>query len=247
MGDAAGSMDLDELLKKHKRPEPEGQGNGADAPPRKKQQVGELAGAAEDGLQEVEGALRARDMQTAISILLKMACMRAQVLRDLAASEWVCLIIPTACFMVAAGRHAGKQYAEAASIAAAKPMLGPPHLYIAHGILALFFEKFVLISAAAELGLVIRHFRLKICYNDDYTRLQFSFAGEVTVPLSGVAQGMPTENTISKLELEQAMVKMAQPEDAKLKLGTAPMGHLEAMAQRLIDKSKTAGRGKGKG
>eukprot|EP00959_Pyramimonas_sp_CCMP1952_P057004 1190102-Pyramimonas_sp.AAC.1 len=71
-------MDLNELLKKRRRPGPEGQGNGADAPPSKKQQVGELADAAEDGLQEVEGALRARDMQTAVPILLKMACMRAQ-------------------------------------------------------------------------------------------------------------------------------------------------------------------------
>eukprot|EP00959_Pyramimonas_sp_CCMP1952_P250477 5235386-Pyramimonas_sp.AAC.1 len=62
-----------------------------------------------------------------------MARMHAQVLRDSAASEWACLIIPTACSMVAAGRRAGKQCAEAASIAAAKPTLGPQNLHIARG------------------------------------------------------------------------------------------------------------------
>ncbi|CAK0812180.1 unnamed protein product, partial [Prorocentrum cordatum] len=222
------------------------------------------ARSAEDAHGAVEGALRARDMQQAISILLKMACMHAQLLRDLAASEWVCLVIPTLSFLVVAGRGAGKMYAEAAAIAAAKPHLGPPHLYIARGVfksmveseklqksgtqayqtLVLFYEKFVSISSAAELGLVIRHFRLKKCYNEEYTRLQFAIGGDVTVQLADAQEGSP-ERHLSKLEVEQSIIKLAQLEDAKLKLGTAPQGHLETMAQRILDKTKQKGKGKG--
>lgn len=260
----AESMDLELLIKKHKRKAGDGEDLGGAPSGKKKANLGDAADEAEDGLQQVEGALRARDMQQAISILLKMACMHAQLLRDLAASEWVCLVVPTLSFLVVAGRGAGKMYAEAAAIAAAKPHLGPPHLYIARGVfksmvdseklqklgtqayqtLVLFYEKFVSISSAAELGLVIRHFRLKKCYNEEYTRLQFAIGGDITVQLAD-AQGGPPERHLSKLEVEQSIIKLAQLEDAKLKLGTAPQGHLETMAQRILDKTKQKSKGKG--
>eukprot|EP00959_Pyramimonas_sp_CCMP1952_P416334 8722627-Pyramimonas_sp.AAC.1 len=60
-----------------------------------------------------------------------MACTHTQELWDLAASARARLI-PTACFLVADGGQA-KQYEEAASFVAAKPMLGPTHLHIARG------------------------------------------------------------------------------------------------------------------
>ena len=103
-----------------------------------------------------------------------------------------------------------------------------------------FFGKFVLNSSPSELGLVVRHFRLKKCYNEEYTRLQYAIAGDVAVPVPGVVEEM-TERTLSRLEVEQSIIKLCGVEGAKLKLGTAPQGHLESMAQKLLDKTKSGG------
>ncbi|CAK0869495.1 unnamed protein product, partial [Prorocentrum cordatum] len=61
-----------------------------------------------------EGALKTRDLQQAVTFLPKTVRLHAQLLRDLADSEWISIVTtPTATTIVAA-REAGKMYAEAA-------------------------------------------------------------------------------------------------------------------------------------
>ncbi|CAK0828433.1 unnamed protein product [Prorocentrum cordatum] len=79
--------------------------------------VGQFADDAEDTLQAFEWALRSKDPQHAINVLLKMACQHAQQLRDLASSEWLSAVLPTKATVVVKGRAAGKHYSEAAQIA----------------------------------------------------------------------------------------------------------------------------------
>ena len=259
-------MDLSVLLKRHK-PEADietAAGGAASTAKKFKGNVGEDADAAEDGLMAVEQALRQKDLQFAVNILLKMACQHAQLLRDMAASEWVSMILPTGALVVAAGREAGKMYAQCAQISTAKPHLGPPHLYIvraaykclceaeavkttaadSHVILSRLYEQFMSNKSVSMtvFGLLFRHFRLKKCYNDQYTRVQFSIADQVTLK-----NNLNEDITYSKLELEQATIHAMEAMGGKLKLGTAPQGHLENMAQKLLDRNKTGGRGKGKG
>ncbi|CAK0853415.1 unnamed protein product, partial [Prorocentrum cordatum] len=67
-----------------------------------------------------EGALKTRDLQQAVTFLPKMVRLHAQLLRDLADSEWISIdTTPTATTIVAA-RKAGKMYAEAAQSPEAK-------------------------------------------------------------------------------------------------------------------------------
>ncbi|CAK0889097.1 unnamed protein product [Prorocentrum cordatum] len=62
----------------------------------------------------LEGALKSRDLQQAVTFLPKMVRLHAQLLRDLADSEWISIVTtPTATSIVAA-REAGKMHAEAA-------------------------------------------------------------------------------------------------------------------------------------
>ena len=91
---------------------------------------------------------------------------------------------------------------------------------------------------------MVRHFRLKKCFNDQYTRVQFAVSDQIT--LRGKAKESDVEDsdlTFSKLELEQGAIQALEAMGGKLKLGTAPQGHLETLAQKLLDKSK---KGKGK-
>ncbi|CAK0830215.1 unnamed protein product [Prorocentrum cordatum] len=143
--------------------------------------------------------------------------------------------------------------------------LGSPHLYIARAVfksmfdseklkqkenqtyqaMVLFFGKLLLCSSAAELGLVIRHSACKKCYTDDYTRMQFMIAGDISVPTASGASDTATVRTLSNTEMEQVIIKAVQTEGGKFKFGTAPQGHLESLAQRLSVKTER-GRGKGK-
>eukprot|EP00959_Pyramimonas_sp_CCMP1952_P031777 666644-Pyramimonas_sp.AAC.1 len=60
-----------------------------------------------------------------------MACQHAQLLRDMAASEWISVVTPTEADIVQVRRRTGKEYAQVAAIPAAKGDLASPHLYIA--------------------------------------------------------------------------------------------------------------------
>jgi hypothetical protein len=251
------AMNLDELLRGHKekaQSPPDGEGQA-----KKKGRVGTMADDADDELAKVEGALKAKDLQQAVSILLKMACMHAQMLRDLAASEWISVVAPVECPPIVASRAAGKKHAEVTAIQELKTKVGPPHLYIAqaafkslseddkvrtllepHQVLKAFYEQFISKAATDELGLVIRHFRVRKCYNEKFVRLQFSIAEGFQI---GMGENQPA---VTKLSLEQATIKALVHLDGRLKLGTAPVGHLELMAQKLLDRSKPKG-GKSRG
>eukprot|EP00959_Pyramimonas_sp_CCMP1952_P076713 1603075-Pyramimonas_sp.AAC.1 len=69
---------------------------------------------AEDALNQVEGALRGKDVAAALSLLLKGFCMHSHVLRDLAALVWASVILPTTSPIFVASRAAGNLCAEAA-------------------------------------------------------------------------------------------------------------------------------------
>ena len=130
--------------------------------------------------------------------------MHAQMLRDLVASEWLSIVLPTSCPVVAAAKHAGKQYAEAAAIVESRGSLGPPHLHIGRAAfksivdsqecqqvqpsemyttVKLFYTRFMSVGKITELGLQLKHFRVKRCYNEEFSRIQFSLADAITVVL----------------------------------------------------------------
>eukprot|EP00959_Pyramimonas_sp_CCMP1952_P286886 5999203-Pyramimonas_sp.AAC.1 len=101
-------MDLETMLKRHQPAAeavaPSGGGAGAasggasahqEAPDKKKQKLAEMAEAADEALLWAEGALKQKDMQQALMVLLKLSCQHAQRLRDLAASEWLSVLTPT--------------------------------------------------------------------------------------------------------------------------------------------------------
>ena len=83
-------------------------------PASKKGRLADAADGAEDSLMAVEFALKDQDLKKAISILLKLSCHNAQLLRDLTASEWHTLVCDTDFAQVEAAKAAGKKYAEAA-------------------------------------------------------------------------------------------------------------------------------------
>ncbi|CAK0819640.1 unnamed protein product, partial [Prorocentrum cordatum] len=106
----------------------------------------------------------------------------------------------------------------------------------AHTLMDAFYKKFVSGASVSEMGLMVRHFRLKKCYNDEYTRVQFSIADQMCIP--------QTESSVeichSKLEIEQATLQLMETMGGKAKFGAAPQGHLESLAQKLIDKTKAS-------
>ncbi|CAK0885521.1 unnamed protein product [Prorocentrum cordatum] len=241
------NMDLGTLLKRH---QPEGAAAGGE---------GRAAEDADDCLAAVEGALKARDIQSVLNILLKMACQHAQLLRDMAASEWISVATPTETDIVKVGKDTGRQYAQVAAIQAATTDLGPPHLYIARGafrslsesaeiqqkeaashqLVHTFYTKYVSGANAMELGLMIRHFRLRKCNNEEYTRIQFAISDGLAIPKVGTGKGV----SMSKLEIEQAVVNFLVAVGGRMKLGAAPQGHLEQLAQKLLDKGKKTDKG----
>ncbi|CAK0886479.1 unnamed protein product, partial [Prorocentrum cordatum] len=129
----------------------------------------------------LEGALKSRDLQQAVTFLPKLVRLHAQLLRDLADSERISIVTtPTATSIVAA-REAGKMDAEAAQFPEAK---------------------------------------LRTRHNDQYTRMQFASADQIT--LKSVNPDGPRETCLDVLGGRQ-------------KMGT---GHLESMAQKLPDKNR---------
>eukprot|EP00959_Pyramimonas_sp_CCMP1952_P470186 9496234-Pyramimonas_sp.AAC.1 len=147
--------------------------------------------------------------------------MHSQLLRDVAAVVWVSVILPSISPIIVASRAAGKLYAEAAGLPSVKDKLGPPHLHIARAgfkclveaesstkiggealeVVQLFYSKFVQKGQMQELGLSIRNYRCKKCYNEDMTRLQFAIVDGVNLQSDS---GEPT--TYSKLMIENATV-----------------------------------------
>ncbi|CAK0819296.1 unnamed protein product [Prorocentrum cordatum] len=138
----------------------------------------------------------------------------------MAASEWISIVSPVECSPVVAAKQAGKQYAEVTAIQELKAKVGPPHLYTARAVfkslkedehvttllepsqvLSAFYDKFFSVVSQEELGLVIRHFRVRKCYNENFCRIQFSIADGFHIPLGGGQPG------VSKLLMEQALVK----------------------------------------
>eukprot|EP00959_Pyramimonas_sp_CCMP1952_P129734 2713070-Pyramimonas_sp.AAC.1 len=91
-----------------------------------------------------------------------------------------------------------------------------------------------------ELGLSICHYRCKECHNEDMTRLQFAIVDGVSLSSDS---GEPT--THSKLIIENATVVLLRGMGGTLKKGTAPQGHLENLAQKMLDKHKLGGRRQG--
>ncbi|CAK0807401.1 unnamed protein product, partial [Prorocentrum cordatum] len=203
------AMDPDELLEGHKgkaQAPPEGEPVG------KKNRLGEMADAADDELAKVEGALKAKDIQQAVNIRLKMACAHAQQLKA-----------------------AGKECAEVTAIQELKSKVGPPHLYIARAafkslkedekvrqllepsqVLTALHDQFLCKASMEDMGLVIRHFRVRKCYNEKFCRIQFSISGGFQVPLEG-------QSVATKLLLEQSMIKALTHLGGKLKLGSTPI------------------------
>ncbi|CAK0819161.1 unnamed protein product [Prorocentrum cordatum] len=68
----------------------------------------------------LEGALKSRDLQNAVTILPKMLRLHAQSLRDLADSVWISIVTTPTATSIVAVRKAGKMYAEAAQFPEAK-------------------------------------------------------------------------------------------------------------------------------
>ncbi|CAK0843262.1 unnamed protein product [Prorocentrum cordatum] len=167
----------------------------------------------------LEGALKSRDLQQAVTFLPKMVRLRAQLLRDLADSEWISIVTtPTATSIVAA-REAGKMYAEAAQF----PEFKYPSAFVVqeapqgHGLPRTFHQQFVCTETGSELFF---HLRLRTRHNDQYTRMQFANADQIT--LKSVNPDGPRETCLDVLGGRQ-------------KMGT---GHLESMAQKLPDKNR---------
>ena len=256
-------MDLAALVELGKRKIEDPGGGGEEGRGAKsRRSVAEAADAAEDTLHQVEGALKAKDVAAALSLLLKGFCMHSQLLRDLASVVWVSVILPTLSPIIVACRAAGKLYAEAAGLPTVKDKLGPPHLHMARaGFKCLveaetsikiggeamdcvksFYQRFVLSARMQELGLSLRHFRCKKCYNEDMTRLQFAVVDGVSLQFD--SGGEPV--TYSKLMIENAVVVLLRGMGGALKQGTAPQGHLETLAQKMLDRHKLGGKGRGK-
>eukprot|EP00959_Pyramimonas_sp_CCMP1952_P447552 9371293-Pyramimonas_sp.AAC.1 len=105
-----------------------------------------------------------------------------------------------------------------------------------------FSEKFASVASVQELALMIKHFRLEKCHSDECVRIQFSIADS----LYTLAVDSRPEIFYSRLEIESATIIMLKDLGGKAKWGAAPQGHLGMMAQKLLDKTKTKGGGKGR-
>ncbi|CAK0846808.1 unnamed protein product [Prorocentrum cordatum] len=241
--DCAMELDLGALLQGHKAKA----GGPADGgPPDKKGRIASMADDADEDLAKVEGALKAKDVQQALNILLNMACQHAQQLRDMAASEWISVVSPVESSPVVPAKQAGKQYAEVTAIQELKANVGHPHLYIARAafkslkedeqvktllepsqVLSAFYDKCFSVASQEELGLVIRHFRVRKCYNEKFCRIQFSIADGFQVPLG---EGQPG---VSKLLLERALVKALVHLGGRLYSG--PKGLVRGAVARSAD------------
>ncbi|CAK0862843.1 unnamed protein product, partial [Prorocentrum cordatum] len=129
--------------------------------------VGEDAGAAEDGLMAVEQALRQRGLQLAVNILLEMARQRAQLLRDTVASERAGMVPPTAAPVIAAG---GQDDSGRLSLSSQSS----------------FYEQFISNKSASmtAFGLLCRHFRFAKCRDDQGARALLSIADQIALKTS---------------------------------------------------------------
>ncbi|CAK0848782.1 unnamed protein product [Prorocentrum cordatum] len=103
----------------------------------------------------LEGALKSRDLQQAVTFLPKTARQHAQQLRDLAASEWISIVTPPTATSIVAAREAGKMYAAAA--------------------------QFKYPSASVEQEAPQGHVPPRTFYQQLYTRMQFASADQITL------------------------------------------------------------------
>ncbi|CAK0898022.1 unnamed protein product, partial [Prorocentrum cordatum] len=93
---------------------------------------------------------------------------------------------------------------------------------------AAFYTKFLSVASLEDQPLAIRHFRVRRCCNEKFMMPQFSSA-----------EGFQIEGSdLTKLLLEQAAIGISTQLGGRLKLGSAPVGHLEQMAQKLLDRTK---------
>ncbi|CAK0859549.1 unnamed protein product [Prorocentrum cordatum] len=207
----------------------EGAAASGEEAPNKKKKLGQMAGDADEDLAKVEGALRGKDIASALS--------RVPARADTKGPDSVRVDVARALgrLLHRERREDGGQVlrrgGSSSGRAAFKAMVDNEEakgLAEPYEAATAFYTKCLSVASLEDQALVIHHFRVRRCYREKFMRLQFS-----------IAEGFQIKGSeLTKLLLEQAVIRIPTHFRGRLKLGSAPVGHIEQMAPKLLDRTK---------